>query len=297
MGRCRALLVALILVNLSGCLGVASRSTAALLQKFRRHQETIDPEQVYLDVALVHIPLGDSALHADLWNVLDEQVVPLEMKGLLEQNGFRIGRAGNTAPEELRELVTQRRHCPDPRQIQMPPGKEERVIELGPLREGISFDIHQGEFPSRVALDAGHYALAVKPTLTEDGRTKLHIVPQIRHAGRNRLPWKPSADRSGWTIQFEKPSDAYPSLAWDVSLAPGEYLVIGAREDRTKTFGYEALVRRDERVPVKRLLVLRCWRPAVDPRATEEIADAPRANGAVPLAIQASMSSARGMRD
>jgi hypothetical protein len=291
MLRCRALLTALLLVNLSGCLGLGSRSTASLFQRFRKQQDAPSPEVVHLDVALVQIPLGDTALHRGLWDFLDEQVVPLEKKGVLEQNGFRIGRVGNTAPQELLDLVTNRRHCPDPRQVRMPPGKGERLIELGPPLKEIAFDLCQGDQSSRVALDGGHYAFAISPSLTGDGRTRLRFVPRVKHSGWSNLPWKPSSDRSGWTMQFEKACESFPALEWDVVLAPGEYLVIGAREDRPRTFGYEALVRRDERVPTKRLLVLRAWRPADAPRPSDE----ENGSSTEPLAVQAARSSIRGV--
>jgi hypothetical protein len=49
-----------------------------------------------------------------------------------------------------------------------------------------------------------------------------------------------------------------------VTLAPNEYVVVGARFDRPGSLGYQAFVRADESPPVQRLLVIRTSRTAPD---------------------------------
>jgi hypothetical protein len=295
MGRCRALLLALTLGILSGCSGERVATSSSFLSRLRPFQTSPPPDAVHLDVALVQIPYADAARYGELWTFLDEQAVNLEKKSTLEDNGFRVGRVGATPPEELRELVNQRRNCPDPRRIQMQPGKEDRVLDLGTARPHVAFQVIQGEQTNNIDLENAQCCLSVTPTLTDDGRTRLQIVPKIKHEGKNHIPWLPLADRSGWTRQMQQPSDTFPDLGWDVVLAPGEYLVIGARDDRPGTLGHEAFVRPDEKpVPVKRLLVLRAWRPVQDAKLAGIEHEGSTGRGhAPPLAIQAGWS-ARG---
>ena len=109
------------------------------------------------------------------------------------------------------------------------------------------------------------------------------------------MPWRPLADRSGWTLQLQQPTEAYAALGWEVSLAPGEYLVVGARFDRPGTLGHEAFVRTDEPAPVQRLLFLRTARPgAVLDLGLPSAASDGTSSRPPPLALQASWSSVRG---
>jgi hypothetical protein len=296
MGRCRGLVLALMLGSITGCLGDRATSSSSLLSRFRGSPSPAGPEPIQLDFALVQVPLADDARYRDLWTFLDEQAVPLEKKTVLEENGYRVGRVGANPPEELLELMTNRRYCPNPRRIQIELCKEEKLLELGPAIEHASFNVVQSEQSRQVALESAQCCIGVLLSLTEDGRTRLSLGPRIRHAGRDHMPWRPSADLSGWSRQFQKPVESFPGLDWEVQLMPGEYLVIGAREDRPDTIAHLSFLRFDEQLPVKRLLVLRAWRPA-DPRL------APGGGGpteetrreAVPLALQAGMSSARGV--
>lgn len=293
MGRCCAL--ALTLVMLAGCSSERSVTSASFFSRLRPFQGSPPADAVQLDVALVQIPCTDAARYGELWTFLDEQAVNLEKKGILEENGFRVGRVGSTPPEELRELVSQRRNCPDPRRVQMQPGKEDRVLELGAARPHVAFQVVRGEQANRVELENAQCCLGVTPTLTDDGRTCLQIVPKIKHEGKGRLPWLPLADRSGWTRQMQQPADSFNELSWDVVLAPGEYLVIGAREDRPGTLGHEAFVHPEEKpTPLKRLLVLRAWRPVQDSKLAGIEHEAAGKGHAPPLAIQAGWS-ARGV--
>jgi hypothetical protein len=179
----------------------------------------------------------------------------------------------------------------------MLPGKEDRVLELGAGRPHVAFQLFQGEQTNRVELENAQCCLAVTPTLTDDGRTRLQIVPKIKHEGKGRLAWLPLADRSGWTRQTQQPAEAFNDLGWDVVLAPGEYLVIGAREDRPGTLGHESFVHLDEKpAPVNRLLVLRAWRPVQDAKLAgveREGTVSGKGRSAPPLAMQAAWS-ARG---
>lgn len=293
MGRCRALVLALTLGALSGCTGDTAGTTASWLQKRRPYQGISGPEAVHLDVALLNIPLADAARYRALWTFVDEQAVPLEKQAVLEDNGFRVGQASAAPPAELRELLTEPRSCPDPRRIQMHAGKDERCIDLGPALQKVSFQIADGEPGKRVELEQAQCALSVTPHLTDDGRTRLVIVPKVKHGAKGLLPWRPKSDLSGWTRQNDQAAETYPALGWEVVLAPGEFAVIGAREDRRETLGHQSFVRTEEKFPVKRLLVLRAWREAQEKPGEPARADG---DGPAPLALQAGWTgSARGV--
>jgi hypothetical protein len=297
MVRCRALTLALTVALLAGCSAEHSSSSRNLLKRFRPFQGVSGPDAVYLDVALVQIPRGDQARFRELWTFLDEgadrEAVTLEKKSVLEENGFRVGRGGMHPPEELLEL-TEERHCPGARRVEMRAGKDDRAIDLGPALPQAAFRVVRGEDSTAVELKQAQFCLGVRPVLADKGRTRLQITPKVKHASKEEMPWRPRPDLSGWTFQVRQPVEEYEALGWEMTLDPGEYLIIGAREDRPGTLGHSAFVRNAETPPVQRLLILRVWRPGSE-QGTLGPATVRGGKQAVPLALQAAWPRARGM--
>src|SRR5436305_1342775 len=179
---CRVLVLALT----AGLLGVAGERTGrpvSWTERLRPFQAD-DKDVVQIDVALVEVSAGDRFLNGELWQFVDEQVVPLEKKAQLEENGFRVGQVGSKPPQELLELLTQNRTCPAPRRCELRAGKAGRPLELGPPRAKTSFRLYQGEQSSAVEREQATCCLLVVPSLDEEGRTKLTCTPQVRHAGK-----------------------------------------------------------------------------------------------------------------
>src|SRR5438874_739830 len=81
-----------------------------------------------------------------------------------------------------------------------------RPLELGPPREKTSFRLYQEAQSSAVEREQATCCLLVVPSLDEEGRTKLTCTPQVRHAGKGMMPWRPLADRSGWSRQVQQPT-------------------------------------------------------------------------------------------
>src|SRR5205809_431606 len=86
---------------------------------------------------------------------------------------------------------------------------DQDVLELGPPRQKTAFQLYQEESATPVELEQAACSLLVVPSLDEEGRTRLTCTPQIRHAGKGLMPWRPRADRSGWTLQMQQPTEAY----------------------------------------------------------------------------------------
>jgi len=299
--RGRLLLGALLLAIGPGCSGAGTGTSAPWLYRLKSFHGVTGPNAVFMDVALIELPCPDAARYRDLWTFIDEgdQVVPLEKKAALEENGFRVGEVGLNPPAELLELLTNKRTCPGPRRIQIVAGEEERCLDLSRIRSVLTFQLWEDGRSSRVDLDKGQCCLNLAPSLTEDGRVRLSITPKVRHASKSKMPWKPRDDRTGWTLNFQQSVEAYPSAGFEVTLAPGEYVVVGPRLDRAETLGYRTFVYTGEddtpiwtgeAVQVQRFLVLRAWRPAGEAPPQEGPKDGP-----VPLASQASRPSIRAV--
>jgi hypothetical protein len=289
-----ALLFALCTCLLLGCNSSQPiLRTSTWLERVLQPAGPTGPDTIQMDVALVERPLGDGYINGELWNSADEQVVALESKAIIEDNGFRVGQIGGITPAGLQTLLTSERSCANPRRLRSRAGKPTRLI-LGPEMALCRFQILRDGGTVQVALEKAQCTLEVTGTLANDGHTRLRFVPQILHGDTRLLP-RPASDRSGWILGEDRPTDRYPQLAWEVSLAPNEYVLVGGRYDRPETLGHQCFLRGDEQNPVQRLLVIRTSRPGkdLDPPLPVVSGEAP---GPYPVSIatHAALTSARG---
>jgi hypothetical protein len=249
---------------------------------------------VQMDVALLERPVGDTYINRALWALTDEQVIPLEHRAVLEENGFRVGQVVGLPPAELQALLLSPRCCANPRRRLLAPGYSASVVLSSNIPE-CRFQVRKEEEPQKVVLQQAQCALVVVATPTSDGRVQLHFTPRVEH-GELLREMEPADDRSGWTLEVKRQTETYPAMGWDVTVAPNEYLVIGAWFDEPATLGYQAFVDTQGPSPVQRLLVIRTGRSGGGIDA--EIADLPPEDPSLagrppPLALQAAWSAVR----
>lgn len=283
------LLLGVLALCLSGCAS-AKNQTTAWLNKLRPWSGPKGPDVIQMDVALVERPVGDGYLNRALWTVADEQVVGLDNKAVLEDNGFRIGQIGGITPVELQSLLTSERSCANPRRISLRAGKSAQVV-LGPEMNECAFQVAKDGEPLPIQLPKAQCQLEVIPSLTADGKVRLRFVPVVHHGATNLVP-KPAPDRSGWLLVQERPTERYEDMAWEVTLAANEYLVVGGNFDRPETLGHQCFLRRDEPTPVQRLLVIRTGQTLQEIPSPHTVANGPPK--AASLACQAAWTKARG---
>lgn len=288
----QGLVIALLATLLAGCADTKAVRSTAWLNRFRWGGAPQGSDVVQIDVALLERPLGDAYINQGLWAFADEQVVALESKAVLEDNGFRIGQIGGITPAELQTLLTSERSCANPRRIQLHAGKPTQVV-LGPAATACQFRIEHDGIQVPVSLEKAQCTLEVVPALAKDGHTRLRFLPEIQHGDLALLP-KPTPDFTGLMLQQERPTERYPALGWEVNLAPNEYMLVGARLERPHTLGHQCFVRADEPQPVQRLLVIRTSRAASADAALSASVEETNGYWTPPLACQAAWSTARG---
>src|SRR4051812_46914073 len=91
-------------------------------------------DAVVLLVSVIEVPIGDRFANGNLWTAIDEQVVALDHKAAIEDNGFRIGVVGGLRPDGFDDLITKERYNPNSRALQMRAGHA-RVVALGGSRQ------------------------------------------------------------------------------------------------------------------------------------------------------------------
>jgi hypothetical protein len=291
----RALAVGLLTAVFVGCTTGEPVRSSSWLEQWQAFRGPTGPDVVQMDVALLERPVGDPYLTHELWTSADEQVIAFERRSVLEENGFRIGQVGGITPAGLQALLTSERSCVNPRRIHLHADNPTTVV-LGPALAQADFQVLQDGQPGRVTLGQAQCTLTVVPSLTPDGRVRLRFHPQVQH-GEAALRPTYAPDGSGLMLQEQRPTQRFPGLAWEVTLAPNEYVVVGARADRPGTLGHRCFVLPEGPAPVQRLLVIRTSRPAGEedffqPASTPEGDPLPRR--APPLAYQAARSVVRG---
>jgi hypothetical protein len=286
---CRGCFWLVLCLPLTGCFNPPTRSTSWLPPL--RSPAAPPNDLVTLEVMLVETQIGNRFLNEEVWNHSDEtseQVVALERKGEMNDNGFRLGLLGAVPPAGLQSLLRGGRNYLTPRCMQVTAGEPAAPLHLGPSLARCSYR-HPQEESNTVELTDAVCSLQIIPTPLDDGRLRLRLSPQVRHGVPHLTP-APAPDRSGWITVTEQPTETYPNLTWDVTISPEEYLLLGTRHDRPGTLGHQCFVRTDEAPPVQRLLVLRARRAALarsTPVAEFPGDPLPRA---LPLAMQASFA-------
>ncbi|MBL8797172.1 MAG: hypothetical protein JNM56_24940 [Planctomycetia bacterium] len=292
MRHWQAILLGLLASMMLGCVSNRNARPTSWLDRFLQPAGPVGPDTIQMDVALIEKPFGDSYLNRDLWNDADEQIIPLENKAVLEDNGFRIGQIGGITPVGLQLLLASERSCANPRRIRCLQDKANKLV-LGPESPTCSFQLGTDGNPTEVNLDKAQCTLEVTASLSADGRTKLRFVPQVFHGDTSLLP-RPAGDLSGWILKEERAVERYAQFAWEVTLG-NEFLIVGGRYEKPHTLGHECFLRRDEQNPVQRLLVIRTHRaekPSEEPAAP--VATDGKAVRSPAGACQASYTTARG---
>jgi hypothetical protein len=251
----------------------------------RRTPEADLGHSILLDVALIERPVGDSFLNQELWDLGNEQGIALEVKPILEENGLRVGQIGGLLPPRLQALLRSPRTCPNPRRLRAEPDQP-APVQIGLPRSILAFEIHETAQSRALELSDAVCYFEVTPTLDGDESVRLRFTPRIRH-GKSRIEPRVARDPDGplrLAVEAKEPIEEFPHLAWELTINPDEYVLVGARRDRPGTLGSGYFFTPDG--VTQTLLVLRATRfgaQAVD----ETLGLAP------PLAMQASWT-ARG---
>jgi hypothetical protein len=291
----QALILGLLTGLLVGCASDRPARPISWLDRWRPFRGPAAADVIEVRVALVERPPDDPFINKELWGLADEQIVPLERKAVLEENGFRVGQVGGNTPAGLLSLLTSARSNVNPRCLYVHSGHP-LPVALGPIALACTFRLQQDGELAKVTVEKAQCALNLVPSLTSDGRTRLQFTPQI-HYGEKALVPRAAEDGSGFILQEEWPTKSYGCLAWEVTLAANQYVVVGARCDDPESLGYQCFLRRSESIPVQRLLVIRASRlNASSPSEilAESSDDEPSPSRTLPLALQAAWTKARG---
>jgi hypothetical protein len=287
--RCGWLVLLPSLLFLSGCLWPEQTKHVSFLKRLQ--SKTFSPDHALIEVALIERPLGDPYINEKIWERADE-LIDQESRGALDENGLRIGQLVGSLPGDLQQMLLSKQCNSNPHGLVFPAGKTVPIY-LGTVLPHSSYDFVQGNSRKEVNLDQARYCLDVSAQFLNGGRTKLTFTPKVEN-GEPILPFRAVPERSTWEVSIEKACKKYSDLAWDVTLGPNQYFVVGARAERERTLGRTAFTEARGAESVQRLLVIRNCRSVTSHEAHgNTVEDLVRADKMPPLALQATIPVSR----
>jgi hypothetical protein len=287
----RAWIVLLALGSLAGCASEDPLRSTVWRTPEPAGAASAGSDLIQLQVAILEVPVGDGYLNEELWGLANEQQLSPDQRTHLRANGFRVGQVRGITPPGLQALLTSERNNPAPHMKQLRAG-ESCTLDVGPAMDSCRFLLRDDGPASPVQESSAQFAFQIVPTLTDEGNVRLRIQPQIGH---DNGPAHRAGEVPLWMVLTKRPVRRFENLAWEVTLEPNEYVLIGGRLEPTDSIGCASFVRPEEANAVQRLLVIRTSRvrseiPLDDVRgaASNPLVRRP------PLALQAAWSALRG---
>ncbi len=266
----RLLLLSLAL-GFAGCAWLVpetKNSTSSILQPTQ-----MAPGSAAIEVFSIRLPPGEPDLTSRIWEEVDEQHFPIELRRKLEKNGFRAGiLAGQMPPSlsrlmelkgkpsaggevqhvKITDLVTPSRVSSQ--HLQTRAGQRYEIAASGVIEKMPILVSEAGELRGLTYEQAqGIFALHVTPE--PDGRVQLELVPEIHH-GQNRQHWV--GDQSIFRLETGRAKRAFDDLTLTAVMGPGAMLLLGSQPNRQGSLGHYFFLEsngRDDQFDQKLILI------------------------------------------
>lgn len=234
------------------------------------------PGSTVIEVFSIHLPPGEPDLNSRIWDEVDEQHFPSEVRRKLEKNGFRAGilagqvppvlsrlldlkdkpaASGEVQQVKVADLVTPSRVTSQ--HLQTTAGHRYEIASSGVIEKMPILVSEGGETCGLTYEQAqGIFALHVAPQ--PDGRVQLELVPEIHH-GETRQHWV--GDQSIFRLETGRPKRAFEDLKLTAVMGPGAMLLLGSQPKREGSLGHYFFLDsngRDDRLDQKLVLIRLC---------------------------------------
>ena len=208
----------------------------------RSRGQVIEPKRCALKVLIIPRPVHDKAVETAVWSSADEQVVPAEVRRVLQANGLRVGVITGGLPAAVEGVI----NAPppdkiDPAEFNLPDGSNTLVSLADSTPQASLLLNRDGRAFGRDYKEASGW---FRVTATQDGATgvSLRFVPEIHHgAVLRRYDSLSNGVGQNNTMQFMlkdgQEEETLRDLAATLTLEPGQVAVIGCDPDRRGSLG------------------------------------------------------------
>jgi hypothetical protein len=258
------------LIPLLALLAIAGCATSLPKAKSPLAPAHMSPDSVVLDMFTVRFPFGDPAVNEKLWDEIDEQAIPPDLRQRLSRNGFRVGIVSGQMPAELSKLLelaskpapngqieavsvenlnadprVMRRHLP------LRAGQPSEILASGVYEQLPVLMCESGQLSGQTYNDA-QGVFTVKSFPQPDGRVRLELTPEVQH-GQPRQRWV--GNQGMLRLDASRPKRIFADMAITADLSPGAMLVISSLANRPGSLGHHFFTQNDGRLEQKLLIV------------------------------------------
>jgi hypothetical protein len=290
--RLRALSAGMLLIVLCGCASERPAQSTSLIDRLRGMGGPTGPDAVFIEFAVIERPAGSTAVNRDVWANVDEQILPAETRALMSENALRAGVTGGMLSSDLESMIANPKSAIGRRQRRLYVNNPAVLTLNGPVPQAEyqvrrSFD----DQPATVKFEQAKFSISMTPSHASDGRITLRCVPEMEY--QDKKSWLPTgAVGPGWLAN--RPGERYDSMAWEVTLTPREFLVIGTHNERSNWLGNQIFGGQQESGKIQRLLIVRTGTLSPDDTDWGPSSAGQKKDSVVPIASQASVGIIRG---
>jgi hypothetical protein len=221
----------------------------------------------------------DVTLREQLWQFVDEQALPADLRRRLNANGLRAGVVSGDLPAHVAaRLVPAEPATPaaageppacDRRTLRLLPGGRSEILVAASRKDLVLLEHLDGTGRGVTFHDAsGLFDLRLRPAA--DGRVRLEMIPEISHGPRERT-WV--GEEGTLRMEASQKRHRRDDLGIVLDLAPPELLVVAGTDSQSSTLG-DALFRDPSpALTTQRLLVIRPLARGVDPMFAPAVAE------------------------
>jgi hypothetical protein len=261
---CRNVPLLLAIFALTGCTTAMHKGKSPLMPA------QMSPDSVVLDIFVVRFPFGDPDVNEKLWQEIDEQGFPLELRDRLTQNGFRVGIVTGQMPMALSKLLELNdKPVPDGKleetsltSFETKPRVARQHFQLRAKQRGEIMASHvYDELPVFVPENGrlcGHTyrqaqgMLAVKSMPQPDGRVCLELAPELHH-DQPRPQW--GGNQGMMRLDLSRPRRVFDDMVISTNLSPGSMLVLSSLPNKPGSLGHHFFAENDDGQQQKLLIV------------------------------------------
>ena len=274
----RAVVIGGALALLSGCARwqqPAARDVPQLLQ-----QATASPESVTLEIFFARVPWDDAEVNGPLWERIDEQSLPAELRQRMASNGLRAGLVGGQVPSRLAELMHLTDEPPPEREepgiqqgvsLESEPAVRRRLLQLRSGRRGeilasglipsLPLLIREGGRLRGQTYEKAQGLFAVRAGALPDRQVKLSLTPEVQH-GEAKQQW--SGQDGIFQLEMARPKEIFAELEIEALLTPGQMLVVSCLPERPGSLGCHFFRDESARGKEQKVLIIRLVQTPLD---------------------------------
>jgi len=235
----------------SGCSLLLTLPTPKDPQAFLKAVETA-PDSVALEIFQVRFPATDRVLDEQLWQVVDEQRLDVDVRHELIRNGFRAGVLGGAMPESLAKYLKLDSEMPETQAARLITGQsadptvtrrvvqlsrgEAAIIEASVLRNKLNVLLSEASGLRGRSYQQVQAVYSMRAEAVVGQRVALRLTPELLHG--ELLNRYTGSDLGIFLVTPSRERELYDKLELNVEMTAGEWLVVGGLPDASGSLGH-----------------------------------------------------------